>query len=291
MRVILFGYFDYKFFNTLTGILKIIIMLRKLSVWNCVPYTRVALPPATPLVIVTPQWGASLPVHTCVVFGTNLCFNGTAIGWQVVNNSKVEITVCLMILEKCAKFDHYKWAWAFKLLMRFCSLGSDVTLWTSMWVMNSITPSSAQYVRGGSLPEDLFNGRGLSPSLPSPPEPRGHFSNGLLNDVSKDASDEPDEVDRLKLKFMSAWNNVKYGLYPFTHPSTHTHPSNPPSHLSITFYLFCSIGFSVKTKTFFNKTSPLILLGQSYFLNTEGKLWSLMNSILKGICCFCLSVM
>ncbi|XP_062865437.1 cysteine protease atg4da [Trichomycterus rosablanca] len=104
--------------------------------------------------------------------------------------------------------------------------------------MNSVTPSAAQYVRGGALHDDLFNGRGLSP--PSPPllEPSGHFSNGLFNDVNKDASEEPDEVDRLKLKLMSAWNNVKYG-------------------------------FSVKTKTAFSKSSPLILLGQSCTLNSK----------------------
>ncbi|KAM9455150.1 cysteine protease atg4da [Clarias gariepinus] len=102
--------------------------------------------------------------------------------------------------------------------------------------MNSVTPSAAQYARGGALHSDLVDGRRPSPS-PSPQvlEARGQFGNGV---VVADGAGEPDEVDKLKLKLMSAWNNVKYG-------------------------------WSVKSKTVFNKTSPLILMGQSYILNTE----------------------
>uniref|UniRef100_A0A8C5H8Y1 Cysteine protease n=1 Tax=Gouania willdenowi TaxID=441366 RepID=A0A8C5H8Y1_GOUWI len=48
----------------------------------------------------------------------------------------------------------------------------------------------------------------------------------------------PDEIDKLKAKLMSAWNNVKYG-------------------------------WTVKTKTSFNKLSPVTVLGQSYLLNSE----------------------
>lgn len=75
--------------------------------------------------------------------------------------------------------------------------------------MNSVTPSAAQYARGGALHSDLVDGRRPSPS-PSPQvlEARGQFGNGV---VVADGAGEPDEVDKLKLKLMSAWNNVKYG--------------------------------------------------------------------------------
>ncbi|XP_006631671.3 cysteine protease atg4da [Lepisosteus oculatus] len=88
--------------------------------------------------------------------------------------------------------------------------------------MNSVSPSAAQY-RAGAQQEDLLPPAGRRP----PRDPRNYFGN-----------DEPDEVDRLKAKLMSAWNNVKYG-------------------------------WSVKMKTSFNKTSPLILLGRIYVLNDE----------------------
>ncbi|TSK18023.1 Cysteine protease ATG4D [Bagarius yarrelli] len=110
----------------------------------------------------------------------------------------------------------------------------DVTSRRSARVMNSVTPSSAQYVRGGAPHNDPANGRSLLSSSPEGREARGHFGNGTL----ADGAGEPDEVDKLKLKLMSAWNNVKYG-------------------------------WSVKNKTVFNKTSPLFLMGQSYLLNSE----------------------
>lgn len=76
--------------------------------------------------------------------------------------------------------------------------------------MNSVTPSSAQYARGGALHNDFVDGRRLPPpSSPRVAEARGHFSNGSL----ADGPGEPDEVDKLKLKLMSAWNNVKYGMF------------------------------------------------------------------------------
>uniref|UniRef100_A0A673G5I4 Cysteine protease n=1 Tax=Sinocyclocheilus rhinocerous TaxID=307959 RepID=A0A673G5I4_9TELE len=94
--------------------------------------------------------------------------------------------------------------------------------------MNSVSPSGVQYIVGCGTHEDR-------PSAQS----RRHNGHGSAPDGIREGSGEPDEVDRLKAKFMSAWNNVKYG-------------------------------WTVKSKTTFNKTSPLILLGQSYLFNSEG---------------------
>lgn len=106
--------------------------------------------------------------------------------------------------------------------------------------MNSVTPNAAPYVSTGALHDDTVNGRRLPASSVPAHEPRGHFSNGFVSEGNMEGSVEPDEVDRLKLKLMSAWNNVKYG-------------------------------WSVKTKTVFNKTSPLFLMGQSFLFNNEGE--------------------
>ncbi|KAJ8264000.1 hypothetical protein GJAV_G00143960 [Gymnothorax javanicus] len=105
-------------------------------------------------------------------------------------------------------------------------------------LMNSVSPSAAQYQAGGTGMQD----EGLVPRpdrrrAPSW-EPRGHFGHGADSETSRDGLVEPDEVDRLKAKLMSAWNNVKYG-------------------------------WSVKSKTSFNKASPVILLGHSFVLNNE----------------------
>lgn len=76
--------------------------------------------------------------------------------------------------------------------------------------MNSVTPSATQYARGGDLRHDLGEGRRLpSSSAQQAQDARGHFSNGAVTD----GAGEPDEVDKLKLKLMSAWNNVKYGTF------------------------------------------------------------------------------
>ncbi|KAG9338776.1 hypothetical protein JZ751_025212 [Albula glossodonta] len=102
--------------------------------------------------------------------------------------------------------------------------------------MNSVSPSAAQYV-GGSVQEEGLTPHPERRKAPSW-EPRGHFGHVAGSDTSREGPGEPDEVDRLKAKLMSAWNNVKYG-------------------------------WSVKSRTSFNKTSPLILLGHSFVLNHE----------------------
>lgn len=93
--------------------------------------------------------------------------------------------------------------------------------------MNSVSPSAVQYIVGGGAHEDKASASS-----------KRHLGHGAVPDGIREGSGEPDEVDRLKAKFMSAWNNVKYG-------------------------------WTVKSKTSFNKSSPLILLGQSFLFNNE----------------------
>ncbi|XP_051560712.1 cysteine protease atg4da-like [Myxocyprinus asiaticus] len=93
--------------------------------------------------------------------------------------------------------------------------------------MNSVSPSAVQYIVGGGAHAD-------KPT----PQSRRHIGHGSMPDGIREDSGETVEVDRLKAKFMSAWNNVKYG-------------------------------WSVKSKATFNKTSTLILMGQSYLFNSE----------------------
>ncbi|XP_061572615.1 cysteine protease atg4da [Cololabis saira] len=100
--------------------------------------------------------------------------------------------------------------------------------------MNSISPSAVQYV-GGVMQDEQVESRRQPPL-----EPQGSF--GLRPspspDSGREAAEEPDEMDKLKAKLMSAWNNVKYG-------------------------------WTVKSKTSFNKISPVTVLGHSYLLNSE----------------------
>ncbi|XP_026159780.1 cysteine protease atg4da [Mastacembelus armatus] len=100
--------------------------------------------------------------------------------------------------------------------------------------MNSVSPSAAQYI-GGVMQDDLVDTRRQQPmeqqssfGLRSPQSP----------DPSREPTGEPDEMDKLKAKLMSAWNNIKYG-------------------------------WTVKSKTSFNKISPVTVLGHSYLLNSE----------------------
>lgn len=68
--------------------------------------------------------------------------------------------------------------------------------------MNSVSPSAVQYIVGGGAHED-------KPSAQS----GRHNGHDSVPDGLREGSGEPDEVDRLKAKFMSAWNNVKYGSF------------------------------------------------------------------------------
>uniref|UniRef100_A0AAQ5ZZC6 Cysteine protease n=1 Tax=Amphiprion ocellaris TaxID=80972 RepID=A0AAQ5ZZC6_AMPOC len=100
--------------------------------------------------------------------------------------------------------------------------------------MNSVSPSAAQYI-GGVMQDELVDSR-----RQQPPERQNSFGPRLPQtlDASREAIREPDEMDKLKAKMMSAWNNVKYG-------------------------------WTVKSKTSFNKISPVTVLGHSYLLNSE----------------------
>lgn len=74
--------------------------------------------------------------------------------------------------------------------------------------MNSVSPSAAQYI-GGVMQDELVESRRQQPL-----ERQGSFGLRLpqATDPSREATGEPDEMDKLKAKLMSAWNNVKYGL-------------------------------------------------------------------------------
>lgn len=68
--------------------------------------------------------------------------------------------------------------------------------------MNSVSPSAVQYIVSGGAHEDK-----------PPPQSKRLIGHGSVTDGVNEGSGELDEVDRLKAKFMSAWNNVKYGWF------------------------------------------------------------------------------
>ncbi|XP_053148864.1 cysteine protease ATG4D [Hemicordylus capensis] len=101
--------------------------------------------------------------------------------------------------------------------------------------MNSVSPSSVQYLSQDELRHSegrqLFNPRASSQ--------RGSYTGHFPGvGAAHSQHSEPDEVDKIKSKFLSVWNNVKYG-------------------------------WTVKTKTNFSKLSPVHLFGHTYYLERE----------------------
>uniref|UniRef100_A0A3P9M1H6 Cysteine protease n=1 Tax=Oryzias latipes TaxID=8090 RepID=A0A3P9M1H6_ORYLA len=100
--------------------------------------------------------------------------------------------------------------------------------------MNSVSSNAVSFVAGVMQEEPLESRRQQTLEWQNSHRFRPH----PVASTSREVAEEPDEMDKLKAKLMSAWNNVKYG-------------------------------WTVKTKTSFNKTSPIFVLGHAYLLNSE----------------------
>lgn len=78
--------------------------------------------------------------------------------------------------------------------------------------MHPVSPAAAQYRRGG--PEDARRPEARRARAPRGPDPNGLAPPGAGGPAlgpSGAAPGEPGEVDKFKAKFLTAWNNVKYG--------------------------------------------------------------------------------